>query len=139
MIIQDVFLKRVNWHIKIYYAVDTYYAMEISDDLIRIGCRGENLKAAEKMLWGDNQNTGLTYSNLDTHETVMVISLSSSAAEYYNSFCHEQLHVMQHISQSYKINMLSEDICYILGELAQSMFAISKKLLCDCCRHKGEF
>lgn len=136
MIIQDIYLKRIEWHLRIYYAVTRYYADEIIDDLIRVGCDGSNLKEAEKHLWEGNANTGLTYSNLDTHETVMVIGFANSPSEYYNSISHEQMHALAHIAQSYGLNPYGEDVCYIMGEMAMSMYSHVKILLCENCYKK---
>ena len=33
MIIQNIYLEDWNWHVTIYYAVDSYYADEILDEL----------------------------------------------------------------------------------------------------------
>lgn len=136
MIIQDIYTKRVKWHIRIYHAVDALYADEIIDDLISIGCRGETLREAKDHLWRGFVNTGLTYSNIQNHETVMVIGITSSGEEYWNSLDHEKNHLLAHIAQSYNLDPYGETISYISGEFIRDVYAEAKTLLCDCCRKK---
>lgn len=41
MIVQEFYIPKYgDWHVKVYYAVHTYWAKEIITDLYRIGCRG---------------------------------------------------------------------------------------------------
>lgn len=41
MIIQEFYIPKYgDWHVKVYYAVHTYWADRIIMDLYRIGCRG---------------------------------------------------------------------------------------------------
>lgn len=65
-------------------------------------------------------NKGITYSNVDTRKTVVVIGWTTSKAEYMNSLSHEMLHVVQHISEQFLINMYGEEACYLLGGLVQA-------------------
>ena len=136
MIVQDIYLERIDWHVKIYYAVTTYYADEILDDLISIGCKGDDLKKAKKNLWEGKLDTGLTYSNIYDHETVIVIAKASSGSEYWNSIDHEKNHLLQHISLAYHINPYGEEISYISGEFIRDVYRVAKSILCDCCRKK---
>lgn len=67
------------------------------------------------MLEGE-ANKGITYSNVDIRKTVAVIGWATSKAEYMNSM----LHVVQHISEQFLINMYGEEVCYLLGGLVQA-------------------
>lgn len=78
------------------------------------------------MLEGE-ANKGITYSNVDIRKTVAVIGWATSKAEYMNSLSHEMLHVVQHISEQFLINMYGEEACYLLGGLAQATFLTPKK------------
>ena len=37
-----------------------------------------------------------------------------------NSLSHEMLHVVQHISEVFMVNMYGEEACYLLGGLVQA-------------------
>lgn len=137
MIIQDITIKRVRWNVRVYHAVDAMYADEILDELISIGCRGSRLKDAKECLWSGAVNNGLTYSNLETRQTIMVIGITSNAGEYWNSLDHERNHLMQHIAQSCGIDPYGETISYISGEFIRDVYnSPAKHLLCECCRMK---
>ena len=72
MIVQEFYIPKYgDWHVKVYYAVHTYWADRIIMDLYRIGCRGDSLKRAYRNLTEGRMNTGLTYSDYRKRETVM--------------------------------------------------------------------
>ena len=50
----------------------------------------------------------------------------TSRAEYMNSLSHEMLHVVQHVSEVFMINMYGEEACCLPGGLVQA-----------CCKRKG--
>lgn len=136
MFVQDIYIDRANWHVMVYHAVDAMWADEILDDLIGIGCRGEQLRDAKAQLWKGLPNNGLTYSNLDERETVMVIGFTTDAREYWNTLDHEKQHLLQDISMRCGIDPYGEEISYISGEFIRSAYDAAKGLLCDCCRRK---
>lgn len=133
MIVQDIKLA-IGWRIRVYYAVDAYYPDEIADDLIRIGCRGEQLRTAVDNLWSGEVNTGLTYANEKEKRGVMVIGMASCGGEFFNSLVHEMQHILSYIARSEGLNPYGEDICYVAGELSSEMYGKVGFLLCDHCR-----
>lgn len=78
------------------------------------------------MCLADFYGSSITYSNVDIRKTVVAIGWATSKAEYMNSLSHEMLHVVQHISEQFLINMYGEEACYLLGGLVQA-----------CCKRKG--
>nr|DAU69142.1 MAG TPA: hypothetical protein [Caudoviricetes sp.] len=105
MIVQEFYIPKYgDWHVKVYYAVHTYWADRIIMDLYRIGCRGNSLKRAYRNLTEGRMNTGLTYSDYRRRETVMVISLTSTPEEFQNSWDHEKGHLCRHISKAFGID-----------------------------------
>lgn len=137
MFVQDIYIKRAKWRVKVFHAVDALWADEILDELISIGCKGQDLKDARVQLWKGLPNNGLTYSNLDKRETIMVIGFTSSGMEYWNTLDHEKLHLLQDISTKLGIDPFGEEISYISGEFIRDVYDKAKNLLCDCCRHKN--
>lgn len=133
MIIQGFTLPRYHWEVTVYYAVDTYYADEILDDLINIGCRGKDLAEAKENLWSGNIDSGLTFSNYDARQTIMVIGLARNKAQYTNSITHEIGHLAKHIAEALNIDPNSEEVCYIQGDVAEAMYPVSHQLTCSHC------
>ena len=134
MIRQKFILKEYDWSVQVYYAVDCYYSDEIMEALYSIGCRGKNLSVAFGNLSSCKLDTGLTYSNYSTHETVMVIGINSSAEEFMNSFCHERKHLEMHIAKAFDLNPWGEEVAYLSGKIGQKMYRVAKKFLCEHCR-----
>ncbi len=50
MIRQDIHLDPYGWHVRIYYAVTTYWTERIANDLWDIGCLGSSLAKAIRSL-----------------------------------------------------------------------------------------
>lgn len=134
MIMQDIYLPEYDWHVRIYYAVTTYWADRIASDMRSIGCRGSQLDRAYSSLVKGGLNTGVTYSNFKLGETVMVISITSTPAEFLNSWTHEMQHLCRHVSQAFSLDPYGEESAYLAGDVAQKMFIVARKFICEHCR-----
>lgn len=135
MIVQDFVLSRYDWHVRVYYAVNTYWKRRILHDLKQIGCKGNNLERAKLNLDTGRLDTGLTYSNFRQGETVMVLSLTTSPEEFLNSWFHEIRHLTRHIEQSFGIDPYGEEAAYLAGNIGQKMFPVAKMFICPHCRN----
>lgn len=136
MIRQDIYLERYDWHVRIYYAATTYWVERIVRDLRLIGCRGSDLAEARRNLSAGRLDTGLTYSNYRRRATVMVIALTSSPAEFFNSLEHEKGHLCRHISGACHLDPYGEAAQYLSGEVGQKMFPVARRFLCEHCREE---
>lgn len=136
MIVQQFYIDKYDWNVTCFYAVTRYYTDEIVDMLIDIGCRGKNLKDAYANLSSGNLNTGLTYSNFQLRETVMVIALTSTPKEFAESWRHEMGHLATHIAQTDNIDPYGEEIQYIGDNIVSEMWEVAHKFLCERCRPK---
>ena len=136
MIRQTIYLDTYDILVHAYYATTQYYVEEILDRLYEIGCRGYNLRRAEDNLSSGELNTGLTYYSSQHREAVMVVALTSSASECFNSLMHELSHLTAYIAKDDGLSFTGEDIAYLEGDLAREIFPAVQPLLCDCCRHK---
>lgn len=125
-----------NWTIYAYYATTRYAVDEIMERLWEIGMDANNARQAFENLSSGNLNTGLCYSNYSMRKSVLVIALTSSPAEFINSWHHELEHLESHIGKVFHLDPTGEDIAYLSGELAMEMYPRIKHLICDCCRHK---
>ena len=142
MLIQDIYLEDWDWTVTVFYAIDTYYVDEILGELESIGCTGYELLKAENLLSFGGENIGITYSNLQSKCSVVIIGLSSCPAEFQNTFDHEKGHLAMHISNALDIDVYSEEFQYLTGEIGLKMFPYAKMFLCEHCRkeffEKGE-
>ncbi len=132
MIRQIFRLDKYDWRVKVYYAVSCYYTEEIITELRNIGCRGLDLAKAVRNLSACDLDTGLTYSNHATRQTVMVIGMTSSPEEFQDSFDHEKGHLRRHIEKAFGIDPFSEEDAYLSGDIGKKMFPVARRFLCEC-------
>lgn len=120
----------------IYYAVTCYRTNAIMAALKSIGCPDSIIRMSKENLSSCKLDTGLTYSNTDRRETVMVIGIASSSAEFLNSFEHEKKHLEAHIANAYNIPPYGEEIAYLAGDIAQMLAKDIQMFICncDCCK-----
>ena len=138
MIRQNICIKDLVWLVRCLYYVDSNNADEILNLLWDMGCEIKTIERAERNLKSNKKDTGLCYSNFRNKESVFVISKTTSAAEFVNSWHHELSHLESHISDVFNLNRLGETASYISGDIAKKMVPKIKHLMCDCCRNKAE-
>lgn len=108
---QEIYLERYDWTVHVMYDVHSKDAMKVRRHLRDLECAGIPLEDACNLVLKGEPNKGITYSNVDIRKTVVVIGWATSKAEYMNSLSHEMLHVVQHISEQFLINMYGEEAC----------------------------
>lgn len=129
MIIQDIYLEDWDWHVTVYYAVDTYYIEDILDEVKALGGSTHTILNTKELIskW---YNVGLTYSNLENKHSVLLIGISTCPAQFQNTFDHEKGHLAMHIAESYNIDLYSEEYQYLIGEIGEAMYPVAKTFLC---------
>lgn len=132
MIIRDLYIEQYRWHVHCYFAVTDYYTEEILDVLESLGCSDAVYNKVAKKMEQNELNTGFTYSNKLARETLMVIGLASSNAEYINSITHELRHLCDDIASVVGIHDSGEEVAYLTGDVASQMADIIEVLVCDC-------
>ena len=124
---QEIYIDRYDWTVHVMYDVHSNDSMKVRRYLRDLGCSGIPLEDACNLVLEGEPNKGITYSNVDIRKTMVMIGWASSIAEYMNSLSHEMLHVVQHISEQFLINMYGEEVCYLLGGLVKATFFNSQK------------
>ena len=135
MIRQRFELPKYGWTVYAYYVVTKPNAEEILENLVGIGCAGENLHNAYVNLTTGALNSGLTYSNSGRRETVMVFADTSCAKQFQQSYQHEIGHLKDHITQAFGISPHGEELQYIGDDIVDATWEIAKDLLCEHCRN----
>lgn len=134
MICQDIYLPKQDWHIRAFYAVTHYNISEILLSLKEARASDADMEVAFENLSSGNVNTGLCFSG--NHVTILVISIASSAEQFFNSLIHETHHASTHIASALGYDLKGEEVCYLAGEIAQQMYPIVYEYLCKNCRHE---
>lgn len=125
-----------NWLVKAYINSDESDADLILGELWSVGADMDTMRLAVKNLRSSKKNMGLTYTSGWHRTTIMVVSESTSAEEFFNSLVHEMCHAKTHICDCLGIDLKSEEASYFIGGLARDMFPHVKHLLCESCREK---
>lgn len=132
----DIDIERIGWRMHVYVGVHCLDAGEILSRLEGMGCSSSELARAREALTACRYNTGMTYSFLASGESVLVVGLTSSSREFFNSVTHEIMHQAVHISSRLGLDLEGEDPCYLAGEIAGKMYSRVSDLLCGHC-HPG--
>lgn len=125
-----------DWLVKAYINSDDSDADLILGELWSVGADMDTMRLAYRNLHGGMKNTGLTYTSSWNRTTILVVSESTSAEEFFNSLVHEISHAKTHICEYLGIDLLSEEASYFSGGLARDLFPYVKHLLCESCRKK---
>lgn len=134
MIVRKIHIPEADWNVCMYFALDTYYVEDIMQSLCDIGCDSQRARHAYENMMADKKNTGFTYSNYRNRESVMVVSKTTSAAQFFNTTMHEFKHLSSHIAKACGYDETDEPIAYIMGDLAELIYPDISHLLCEECR-----
>lgn len=134
MIIQTIYLPRYKWTITVYYAVDGYYSEQILEELERYNPSEFEYNQIKGLMENYEYNTGFTFTNYDEKESLVVIGLTTSPAEFQDTFDHEKGHLAMHIAQYYEISPYGEKYQYLVGDIGKKLFPVARRFLCEHCR-----
>ena len=131
---QEFTLTKWDWRVRVFYVVDLIPIDFIIEELYGIGCTERDIDNAVKVLDNGKDNRGITFSNDEERESVIVIGETSCPAQFSNSFDHEKLHLTMHIARVDNIDPFGEELAYLAGEIGLQTFPIAKRFLCEHCR-----
>lgn len=135
MIHVNLYISKYDWVVHCFFAVNHYFTNTIVESIRKTGGNEKIQSDVRKKLQEGKLNGGITYSNYDKRESVLVTEITSSASEFLNSLVHETHHLATHIALADDISLTGEEICYIQGDVARTLFSFCSKLLCPNCRN----
>ena len=123
MIEQNLHIKEIGWSLRIFYCPKTASQRSIVlQRLFNAGCTGKNYRRAMALLNSGAWNVGLTYTNKESRETIIVVGCSSDIAEFINTLTHEMNHFIEHAMEALHIESGTEDEAYFTGELFELLY-----------------
>lgn len=134
MLRQRIRIPRYHWEVIVFYESDYHDAPYILRELDEIGVDDVTYWKAARNLDDGLPDTGLTYSNMEEKVSVIVLSKTSSKAEFANTWFHELIHCANHIALANNLDPMGEPIAYVGGELARAMQPIAARLMCPTCK-----
>lgn len=134
MIVQEFTLTVTPWKVRVYYHPSWRDINDIIIYLYKQGCIKNDLDDIVDFLHEGRLNTGVTFSNQTLRSSTLIISRTTDAAQFNDTYDHEKGHLAMHISQEDNIDPFSEEYQYLTGEIGRLMFPAAKHFLCDHCR-----
>lgn len=123
MVVQKVCLRKANdWLLTIFYCPAPQDTDDVLDALFRAGCKGKHIHRAQCVLQSGGYNTGMTYTNPVSRETVMVIGRATSAEQFVNTFSHEKWHCCVGIVRALGLSIEEEPAAYLVGDISGEIF-----------------
>ena len=123
MIQQNINIREIGWNLRIFYCPKTSsQRATVLKCIYNAGCTGINFRRAMNLIGSGAVNTGLTYSNKSERKTIIVVGISSDAAEFVNTMTHEVNHFVEHVMEALHITPGTEDEAYFTGELFELLF-----------------
>lgn len=136
MLRQRIYIHRYHWEVVVYYESDYRGASHILRELDETGVDDDTYWKAARNLEAGFTDTGLTYSNMEEGKSIVVLSKTSSKAEFANTWFHELIHCANHIALANGLDPMGEPIAYVGGELAREMQPIAARLMCPTCEKR---
>ena len=128
-----LYIPKRDWEVLMYFAVTTYHTKDIVRSLEDICCPNDILLQAKDHLNKGKFDTGLTYSNKVLRKSVMVVGLTSSPAQFLNSFEHELRHLVDDIADTDDMPLAGEAVAYLTGDLNSDLWPTIHEFIC--CTH----
>lgn len=119
-----------DWGIVLCYDYDYMDFDRIWAIIRAAGLTDEKAQAAMSVL--SQTDTGMTLTSFGDMMSFLFISQSSSDEEWFNTLLHELKHVVEHISEFYRVDPKSEPAAYLQGEIGRQMFPLIIQKMCDC-------
>lgn len=137
MIRQKFKIEKYDWQVYAFYDADQYCNDEITERLEELHLPKDYVRSAYSILDTGKRNYGITLTNSKERTSAIIITRTTNASQFVNSFSHEIYHLTNHIARVSGIDFNSEEICYLSGYISQQMFSSCRRLMCDCCRHES--
>lgn len=116
-----------DWRIVILYLVEHKDFAVIQRHLSDIDCPSSFIQEGLDNLEMFRYNVGFTYSNIELHESVMVISKVTTEGELINTLCHECYHFITHITKLKEAT--EEEKATLMGNAMQLFFRQLQSIL----------
>ena len=133
MLRQRIYVQKYDWEVVVFYESGRHDAPDILREMDEIGVDEYTYIKASNNLRMGHKNTGLTFSNPKARTSVIVLSCTSSKAEFANTWFHELIHCSMHIARENGLSPYGEAVAYVGGDLAREMQPIAARLMCPAC------
>lgn len=131
MISRRIHIRR--WSVLFLFSFDINDMEEIQDALSWADAPMSVVSQVSENVSAGNLDEGFTFSNPDLRRTVFGIGRTSSGPEVLDSTVHEIIHIVQHIALEDGMDMFSESVAYLGGDISREVSDIVCELSCPHC------
>lgn len=122
-----VYLDKYHWRVSIYILEQCGEGAEVAEALSDAGCRGSDLLNSLDVINSCDTNVGLTYTNQEMRNSIVMVGLQDDRAEFVNTIHHELFHVISHICQKDHIDNNSEEAAYLAGDIGEAVYVVMNR------------
>lgn len=119
-----------DWGITVFFPLTCYHVEEVMRALAWVECERDDMRKAYINLTSGQLNNGLTFSNYELGESVIVFAKSANAGQYFNLVVHELHHLSVQIATEFGMDLEGEEVCYLNGDIAMMMYPVVSRLFC---------
>ena len=131
-----------SWDVDFFFAEKDYDIEPVVYCLLDAGASDDIIHEVLKLMERCWYNCGFTFSresdyryiNPKMHRAVMMIGLTSSGAEFIDTFVHEIHHLAVAIASELGADLDSEAPAYVAGDTAREFAEVFCEMGCECCR-----
>ena len=132
------YIEDYDWYVEVYCLKPEFDSGPIRDRVAGLNIKDKDLYTIDGLLRSDRPNWGFTFSEPRERRSVMVVGPADSQSEYFNTIIHEASHLSKHIAQRDGLDPFSEEVAYLVGDMAQSIYGGFKDRICLCCSKGGD-
>lgn len=126
------------WQVLFLFSFDIDDMEDILDALSWVDAPDSIVSQVSENVSVGNLDEGFTYSDPDLRKTVFAISKTSSGPEVLDSTVHEIIHIVQHIALQDGMDMFSESVAYLGGDISRAISDIVCELSCPHCNSRED-
>lgn len=127
---KHIYLDEFGWVVKLYCDVSESDTDTIVNYMIDCGYSMPVTYEAYDFVSNIDINTGATITSDRYKESVIIISQTTTPAEFFNTMIHELNHLSDSIAKVFKIKCNGEEISYMIGNIGIKMFPFVEQYLC---------
>lgn len=126
------------WRVLFLFSFDIDDMEEIWDALSWVDAPRSIFQQVSEKVSAGNLDEGFTFSNQDLRRTVFAIGKTSSGPEVLDSTVHEIIHIVQHVALEDGMDMFSEEVAYLGGDISRTISDIVCELSCPHCHYRHD-
>lgn len=125
-----------HWAVLFLFSYDAHNLEDIEEALLWADAPDSIIEDVRRKVLAGRLDEGFTYSDPSLRRTVYAVGKSSSGPEVLDSVVHEIIHIVQHVALEDGMDMYSEDVAYLGGDISRAISDIVCELSCPHCSRK---